>query len=132
MVGHQLISKVVRALLISLFVFAVSFVSAVFYIVVLWLTLPPSDLAHDQSLLETFHDPFVRSIGLTGAIIFALTVLPFALLCLGENWLQQGLVCAGLVLGFIVIVTPFSPFLGAFGSPVAAILIMLLQRFAFG
>jgi hypothetical protein len=114
---------------VALFVFAASFLSAMLYVVVLQLTIPPSDSAYGQSLRETFDDPFVRSIATTGAAVFALVVLPFALFCLRDNWLRNGLISAGVVLVFIAIVTPFSPFFGAFGSPVVAILILLLLRF---
>jgi hypothetical protein len=120
-----------RVLQVALFVFAASYLSAMLYVVVLQLTLPPSDLAYGQSLRQTFDDPFVRSIALTGATIFALIVLPFALFCLRDNWVRNGLISVGVVLAFIAAVTPFSRFLGAFGSPALAIAVLLFLRFCF-
>lgn len=125
-----------RALLhftkIVIFTFTAAYACAAFYIIVLKFTLPPSDSAHDQSLLETFGDPFVRLIAFEIASIFALLVLPVAVFSLkAKAWLRDGLKSIGAVLIFIAAITPFSPFLGAFGSPAIAIFSLVLVRFAF-
>ena len=97
--------------------------------VVLWLTLPRSDGAHGQSLANILDDPFVMVIGATIAAVCVIIVLPAALFCpRNDHWFRNGLISVGVVLTYILITTPISPAIDVCGSPVVAILALLVIK----
>lgn len=59
-----------------------AYICAAAFIVVLKLTLPRSDQAYGQTLLQTFADPFVLAVAATIATIVGLVVFPIALFSL--------------------------------------------------
>jgi hypothetical protein len=120
----------IRVIKIGVFTFATAYILAGLYVIILKMTLPPSDAAYHQSLRDTFEDPFVRSIGFTIASIFAFIVIPIAVFCLDERkWLRQGLVSSVIVAAFIAAATPFLRTFAVLGSPIVAISSLLFIRF---
>jgi hypothetical protein len=118
---------------VSAFTFAGAYLLAALYILVLQLTIPPTDLAYGKPLRDSFEDPFVRTVSFRIASICAALVLPLTLVCLkGRGWFRKGLISIGCVAGFVIIVTPFSPALGALGTPVVAAVSLLTTRFSPG
>lgn len=105
---------------------------AAYFVVVLKFNLSPSDAASNQTLSETFDDPFVMLVAISVATVAALIVLPFALFCLkGDDWFFQGLISLFVVALFITAVTPFAPAIAAFGAPFATILALFAIRLWF-
>ena len=122
----------IRFITVGLFTFAAAYSLAVFFVIVLKLTLPSSDAASSQSLAETFEDPFVRLVAFSVASIAASFVFPVALFCLRDtDWFSQGLITTCIVAVFIAAMTPFAPAIAAFGSPVVAILSLVAIRLWF-
>lgn len=91
-----------------------SFVFAVTYVVVMTLTLPPSDGAYGQA---PFADPLVFPIMCIGAAVAGVVVCPFYYFALRTRPFFKSLaIVMGVVLAEIMVVTPFDSGLGFLGS----------------
>jgi hypothetical protein len=108
-------------LLVSLFG---AFVTATALIVVIQLSLPPTDLAYGQSIFTPYSDPFVRAIVIPVAAVSGLLASPLLYFCLRRRRLFIALpIIFSSVLAAVVMITPFSQVLGlssAFGALVVS------------
>ncbi len=59
-----------------------AFVTALTFVVVTSLSVPPGDLASQQSVIDTLRDPFVLTVAVPAAILAGLAVSPFTYLLL--------------------------------------------------
>jgi hypothetical protein len=97
--------------------FVMAFAIAITFVVVMTLTLPRSDGAHGQM---PFQDPLVFPVMSMGASVAALVVFPFFYFSCRTLPLRKSvLIVLGITLAGVVIVTPFSAFLGFVGSFIA-------------
>lgn len=100
-----------------------AFITALAFIVVAQLSLPPTDLAYGQSIAATLRDPFVRT--LAGPVAFASGLLasPLLYFCLRRRRLAVTLpIVFGSVLTTVALITPFSRALGFFSAYAALII----------
>ncbi len=115
------------ALPISLFS---AYLCAAVYIVALYLSLPPTDLAHGQPLTALLSDPFVRVIAAFFATVAGLVAFPIATYCLWHRHiLRCSLFVVGLTVLYIACATPIAAPLGLIGSPLVALVSLLFCRF---
>ena len=99
-----------------------AFVTAVTYIGVIQLSLPPTDGAYGQGILTTLHDPFVRAIATPVAVVSGLLASPLLFLCLRLRRLAVVLpIVFGSVLVAVAITTPLSHLLGLFSGCAALV-----------
>ena len=100
-----------------------AYVCAAVFVTVLYFSLPATDLAHGQGLVNTFSDPFVLSIA--GVIATASGVIGFvvALFCLRDrDLLRCGAFATGMAIIAMLALTPF--ILNA--APIGAFLVALV------
>lgn len=100
-----------------------AFITALAFIVVAQLSLPPTDLAYGQSIAATLRDPFVRTIA--GPVAFASSLLtsPLLYFCLRRHRLAVTLpIVFGSVLTTVALITPFSRSLGFFSAYAALVI----------
>lgn len=114
-------------LLILAICFALSYVFAITWVVVMTYTLPSSDGAYGQT---PFEDPLVLPVMSLFAAIAAIAVFPFTYVAFRDCSLPIGLaVLTAVVLIEILLITPISSFLGLVGSFVAyAVGLMIARR----
>lgn len=100
-----------------------AFITALAFIVVAQLSLPPSDLACGQSIAATLGDPFVRTIAGPVAFASGLLASPLLYFCLRRRRLAVTLpMVFGSVLTTVALITPFSRSLGFFSAYAALII----------
>lgn len=93
---------------------ALAFLFAIFFVVVMTATLPPTDLASGSG---PFSDPLVFPVMSIFAGIAGVLTFPFVHFALRERKLLPGVaIAASFALGAIVFLTPTSPPLGFLGS----------------
>lgn len=98
----------------------VSLAAAMTFVIVLTLTLPESDAAHGQM---PFADPLVFPVMIVGVTISGLIGWPFfAVFGWRVSPVMIARTTAVVVLGFIILVTPFNAKLGWFGSYIVCLL----------
>ncbi len=111
-----------RALAILGLCIGAAFICAFVFVAMLQLSLPLSDGAYGIPFPRIFSDPFVLWVSISGAIVVGLISFPFAYFTIRKlRLLTTTLFVFGVVLGEIVLVTPFWAWLGLYGSiPVLA------------
>jgi hypothetical protein len=106
-------------LLVSMFG---AFLTAAVFVIVIQLSLPPTDLAYHQGISKTFSDPFVRDIASFVAFWCGLLASPLLFFCLRQRKLAVALpIIFGSVLVAVSISTPISPLLGLFCAVAALV-----------
>jgi hypothetical protein len=104
-------------LLMLLFAMAGAFITAFVFVVAVYLSLPPTDLAYHQGLVKTLADPFVITIASTVAVVSGLLVSPVLYFCMRRRRLSVVLpIVFGSTFVTVVILTPFSVILGLLGA----------------
>lgn len=99
-----------------------AFVTALAFIIVLHLILPPDDLAYSQTFLMALSDPMVQAIATPVALVSGILASPLLYFSLRGLRLTLTIpIVLGSVLASIVLVTPFSPLLGLISAYVALI-----------
>ncbi|HZN41559.1 MAG TPA: hypothetical protein VFD82_22325 [Planctomycetota bacterium] len=94
-----------------------AFVTAFAFIAVLQLTLPPTNLAYGQGIIETLRDPFVRAIATPVAIASGALATPLLYFCLRHRRLSVALpIVFASVLIAVAITTPLHPWLGLYSA----------------
>ncbi len=108
--------------------FAMAFIFAIAWVIVMTLTLPATDEMHGQM---PFADPLVFPIMSIGASISAVLTFPFFYFSLRDRPLNTSVwIVVGTVLGEIVIVVPVNAAMGLLGSFLAfGIGIYLARKF---
>jgi hypothetical protein len=107
---HKLTHNYVAFLVMSLIG---AFVTAFTYIVVIQLTLPPTDGAYGQGIFTTLRDPFVRLIATHVALWSGVLASPVLYFCLRRRRLTVALPLVLVsVLVAVSVTTPFSQLLG--------------------
>jgi hypothetical protein len=100
-----------------------AFVTALAFIVVIQLSLPPTDLAYGHSIFSIISDPFVLVIAGSVAFASGLAASPLLYFCLQRRRLSVTLpIIFGSVLITIALMTPLSKLLGLFGSYAALVI----------
>lgn len=103
--------------------FVGAFLTALIFLVVLQLTLPPADEAYGQSVFSTLADPIVIAIATPVALAAGALATPLLYFCLRDRRLSISLpIVFGSVLVAVIVTTPLSPLLGLFSS-IAALII---------
>ena len=106
-------------LLVSMFG---AFLTAAVFIIVLQLSLPPTDLAYHEGISKTFRDPFVLNIASFVAFWSGLLASPLLFFCLRRRKQSVALPVIFIsVLIAVAIFTPVSPLLGFISAIVALI-----------
>jgi hypothetical protein len=120
-----------RALTILALCMGAALVCAVVFVVMLQLSLPPSDLAYGAPLWKVLRDPFVFNIAARTALGVGLISFPFVYFATRKlRLVTSALFIFGAVLVEILLVTPFGGLLGFIGSPFALILALITCRFS--
>jgi len=121
----------VRAMTILALCMGAAFACAFVFVVMLKFSLSPSDEAYGLPWSRWFSDPFVFFGAIEGAVFFGLLSFPFVYFSIRKlRLLTSTLFVFGLVLGEIVLVTPFAGWLGLFGSGPALAGALLICRFS--
>ena len=108
-----------------------SLLSGFVFLFVQGLSLPPTDLAHGQSLFQTLSDPFVQTVLFPVILISTVVALPIVYFFLREKDLRVAVpIVFGSVLFEIVVVTPFSNAAGWLGSYVALVVALFFCKFS--
>src|SRR5450759_2784364 len=103
--------------LMLLFAMAGAFITAFVFVVVIYLSLPPTDSAYHQGLANTFADPFVFTIASLVAVVSGLLVSPVLYFCLRRKSLSFALpIVFGSTLVAVFTLTPFSIIAGLLGA----------------
>jgi len=99
-----------------------AFATALIYVVVIQLSLPPTDLAYHQGISKALADPFVRNIALFVAFWCGLIASPLLFFCLRRRKLSVALpVIFVSVFAAVAISTPISPLVGLICAVLALI-----------
>lgn len=102
------------------------FIVGIVYIIVVKISLPPTDLAYNGTLLQIFSDPFVQAIAGAGILASGVVFAPLVFYCLRRKNLKTALmVIFSSIFLWLIIVTPFSNGLGIIGAYVVAIASLL-------
>ncbi len=116
--------------LILLISFAGSYLTALVFVIVLNKSLPPTDLAYNQSISQTFSDPFVRRVFIEGALISGVVTFPVAYFCFRErNLLAAVPIVFGSVLLWVVVFTTTAGPVGWMGSYIVLVASLLFCKF---
>jgi hypothetical protein len=100
-----------------------AFLTATVYLVAIQLSLPPTDLAYDRSLLKVWDDPFVRTIASTVAFFCGLLASPILYFCLRRRRLVVALpLVFGSVLVAVAAATPLNQLFGLFSGFAALVI----------
>jgi hypothetical protein len=100
-----------------------AFVTAFPFIVVIRLSLPPTDLAYGHGIFSALSDPFVGTIAGPVAFVSGLVASPLLYFCLRRRRLTVALPIVFVsVLATVALMTPLSQSLGWFGSYVALVI----------
>lgn len=97
--------------------FVGALVTAFAFIVVIQLTLPPTDGAYGQGVVATLSDPFVRMIATPFVLVGGVLATPLLYFCLRDRRLAVALpIVFGSVLVAVIVTTPLSQLLGLFSG----------------
>ena len=99
-----------------------AFLTAMFFIAVIYFALPPSDEAHGQGFFTTLADPFVLTIAAPIATVAGLLASTILFFCLRRRRLTVALpIVLIAVLAMIAVITPLNQLLGLFSGFAALI-----------
>ena len=111
--------------------FAASLLVGIAYIIITKIFLPSTDQSYNQTLIETFTDPFIYTIAGTYILVSGVVYLPLVFYCLRrKNLKAASIFILGTIFLWIIIAAAFSMSASLIGIYLISIMALLFCKFS--